>query len=347
MPADFMPDAARLRIGIVGAGSIVRQRHLPGLRAVGGVDVVAVANSTPDSAKRFLSEEGIGASVFSHWQELVASPDIDIVWIGAHPDLHEPVTVAALSAGKHVFCQARMARDLTEAGRMLAAAKAVPHLVTMLCPPPYGLRQDAFIRQLLRENVVGKIQELKLESHNGAFLDSGAPAHWRQKRESSGRNVMTLGIHTEILQRWFGRISWVEAHGEVKIPMRCGRPVDIPDFLEVRAGFEAGPIADWSFSNVHAGPAVEALTVCGEGGELRIDYLTEEIRLERAGERTSLETPAELGRPWRVEADFIQAVRDSNFPRPRPTFEDGVAYMAVVHAVEDARLSGKRIPVAE
>ncbi|MFZ4599564.1 MAG: hypothetical protein ACOYNN_13050, partial [Terrimicrobiaceae bacterium] len=104
--------------------------------------------------------------------------------------------------------------------------------------------------------------------------------------------------------------------------------------------------AKWNFSNIHQGPPSEALTLRGSDGELQIDFLNEEIRLEKNGAFTLLEMPPALDRPWRVERDFIEAVGDPFAPRPHPTFEDGVAYMEVVHAVEDARLSGSRSAVA-
>ena len=158
---------------------------------------------------------------------------------------------------------------------------------------------------------------------------------------------MTLGIYTEILQRWFGRIEWVEASGRIAVPVRQGYRVETPEELEVVAHFATGLPAKWNFSNIHEGPPSDALALRGSGGTLRVDFLTEEIRLEKDGGFSLLETPVPLSRPWRVERDFIGAVQNPDAPRPRPTFEDGVAYMEVVHAVEDARLSGSRVSVGE
>src|SRR6266567_284162 len=72
----------KLRIGIVGAGNIVRTRHLPALKQNPDVEIVAVSNSTYESSERFCSENVPGATAIKNWPELVALPDIDIIWIG-------------------------------------------------------------------------------------------------------------------------------------------------------------------------------------------------------------------------------------------------------------------------
>ncbi len=88
-----------------------------------------------------------------NWAELFGMADLDIVWIGTPPYMHSAITVSALEAGKHVFCQARMAMDLAEAEEMLAASHRFPELVTMLCPPPHGMRGDLLVQKLLAEKV--------------------------------------------------------------------------------------------------------------------------------------------------------------------------------------------------
>lgn len=331
-----------LRVGIVGAGAIVRVRHWPGLKAIEGVTLAAVANSTEASAQRFLDEVGADAAIMPDWPSLVASPDIDIVWIGAHPNLHEPVTTLALASGKHVFCQARMARNHDEAQRMLSAAEARPDLVTMLCPPPYGLRHDAFIRRLLSDQILGPIRHLHLRSLNGAFLDPAAPPHWRQSREINGCNVMTLGIYTEVLQRWFGDIASLEADGDVTTPIRHGTPISIPDRLTVRAQFATGVEATLEFSNVDHNAPQESLVITGDAGALTADFAAETLTFQSEDRTELLTPPPELDRPWQVERDFITAVRNPSAPRPHPTFRDGTAYMRVVDAVESARISAVR-----
>src|SRR3982074_3061057 len=130
----------KLRIGIVGAGSIVKTRHLPALKKISDVEIAAVCNSSYESSEEFRKDYAPEAAPYSNWAELVADPDIDIIWIGTPPYLHSTVAISALEAGKHVFTQARMAINLPEALEMEAAAHRNPHLVTMVCPPPHGLR---------------------------------------------------------------------------------------------------------------------------------------------------------------------------------------------------------------
>ena len=78
-----------------------------------------------------------------------------------------------------------MSMDLAEAEEMLAAAKRYPHLVTMLCPPPFGMRYDLVVKKLLAENQIGRPHHVRLHSFNGNYLDPEAPAHWRQRIEIS------------------------------------------------------------------------------------------------------------------------------------------------------------------
>ncbi|MBV9673804.1 MAG: Gfo/Idh/MocA family oxidoreductase, partial [Verrucomicrobia bacterium] len=87
---------SKLRIGIVGAGSIVKTRHLPALRRIPDVEVVAICNSTYESSETFCKEQLPNAKVYGNWAELVSDHEIDIVWIGTPPYLHSTITLSAL-----------------------------------------------------------------------------------------------------------------------------------------------------------------------------------------------------------------------------------------------------------
>jgi predicted dehydrogenase len=329
----------KLRLGIIGAGEVVRLRHMPALRRNPDVEIIAVCNATYESADKFCRENAPHATPMQNWAELLGMPELDIIWIGTPPYMHSAVTISALEAGKHVFCQARMAMDLAEAEEMLAASRRYPELVTMLCPPPHGMRGDLLVQKLLAEEVLGRPHHLRLQSLNSGFLDPDAPAHWRQRVEISGLNTLTLGIYAEVLQSWFGEITGVFARGKIIQPMRQGYEVMIPDLLTVLCTFANGMEGVLEFSAIDAQAPADRLEVYGDLGTLTYDFGSDVVHAGRIGDRALhvAEVTPDLETNWHVEDDFIAAVKSRGRINPHPDFEDGVRYMRVVQAVADSR----------
>src|SRR5437667_8765588 len=158
--------ATHLRIGLIGAGANTRSRHIPGLKAIEDVEIVAVCNRRPGLTAAVAREFGI-AKTYEHWQDLVADPDIDAVVIGTWPYLHCPITLAALEAGKHVLTEARMAMSAAEAHQMLAAARRHKNLVTQVVPSPYGLKGVDFVADLIESGFLGEMREVRVYSMSG------------------------------------------------------------------------------------------------------------------------------------------------------------------------------------
>jgi predicted dehydrogenase len=339
--------SSKLRIGFIGAGDIVRRRHLPGLKKHPEVEIVAVSNSTYESSLKFCDENVPNATPMQNWADLLAIPDINIVWIGTPPYMHSAVTVSALEAGKHVFCQARMSMDLAEAEEMLATSRRFPELVTMLCPPPFGLRGDLVVKKLLAENYLGRPHHIRLQSFTSAYMNAEAPAHWRQRVEISGLNVLALGIYVEVLQRWLGDITGVYARGKVVHDVRQGYEVVVPDLLTVLCTFASGAEGVLEFSGVNALASGDKLEVYGDAGSMTYDFGTETIRAGKFGDVDlhEVEITPELEGEWQVEDDFLAAVKSRGRIRPRPDFEEGMRYMRVVQAVADSRSRNEWVPI--
>jgi predicted dehydrogenase len=332
----------KLRIGIVGAGGIVKQRHLPGLQALPNVQVVAVCNSTIESAQQVAKDYHI-PEVVGDWAELLDRSDIDIIWIGTPPVLHAPITISALEAGKHVFCQARMAMNLREGREMLAAAQARPNLVTMLCPPPHGMKGGKFFQKLLRDGYVGELWHFRLVADRDTFSDPLAPPHWRQRTELNGINCLTLGIYAEVLQRWLGAPRRLHAQMKVSVPKREGYIVHVPDVVQVIGQWANGVAGSLEWSGVAQFPSDETLTLYGRDGTLVYNFTTDEILGARRGDKklAPLEIPAEFITEWTVEKDFIDAVVQGG--DPEPSFETGVQYLEFTEAVNLSARGGHAV----
>jgi len=240
-----------------------------------------------------------------------------------------------------------MSNDLAEAKEMLAASKKFPELVTMLCPPPFGLHGDLLVKKLLAENYLGRPHHIRLQSFTGAYLNADAPAHWRQRIEISGLNVLALGIYVEVLQRWFGDITGVFARGKILHAIRQGYEVIIPDLLTVLCRFENGAEGVLEFSGINALASGDRLEVYGEAGTMTYDFGSDAINAGKVGDRAlhTVEITPELEGGWHVEDDFIAAVKSKGRVKPQPDFEVGLRYMRVVQAAADSRARNEWVDI--
>ncbi|MFW6438003.1 MAG: Gfo/Idh/MocA family protein [Armatimonadota bacterium] len=332
-----------IRVGIIGAGANTRAKHIPGLRAIEGVEIVSVRNSTDASSQQTAEELQI-ARWHSTWRELIEADDIDAVVIGTWPYMHCRCSVAALEAGKHVMCEARMARSAAEARRMLEAAQMRPHLVAQVVPSPFTLEVDATIKRFIAEGALGEIVSVEAVDRRG-FPDQPPEYHWRNDFELSGFNTMSLGIWYEAIMRWLGVATSVQASGRIIRPLlqRDGDAyvTRVYDHLEVLAEMACGAQLRMSLSSV-TGPPEQYVAVHGTEASIRYDGNTL-MRCE-AGEDefTPMDVPEDERGGWRVEEEFVGAIRgEEQIELTR--FEDGLRYMEFVEATVRAAQSGETV----
>ena len=343
-----------LRIGIIGAGGIFKTRHLPGLRQIPDVQVVAVCNRSRESGEAVAREWDI-PEVLTDWKALLAREDLDAVFIGTWPYTHAQMSVTALEAGKHVFCQARMARNSAEARRMVAAADAHPKQVAMLCPPPAGMRGDRLIRKLIAEGFLGEPREVHATGLSAGNLDPEAPLHWRQDFELQGFNTLTLGMWIEVIHRWMGPHRAVSAMLKTHTPRRKDsatgelREVRIAESVAIAAELENGAIGAYTFSGVTRFAPHNTIQLYGTEGTLLYDLETDEIRGARTGDAAAqvIPIPPDLVREWTVEADFVRSIREG--APVEPSFRDGLLYMEFTEAVYRSHVEGRAVslPLAD
>jgi predicted dehydrogenase len=326
-----------IRVGIIGAGKNTRDKHIPGLQAIEGVEVVSVCNRSRASSERVAKEFSI-PKVYKHWNDLVVAEDSNAIVIGTWPYLHYPITIAALGAGKHVLCEARMAMDASQAKIMLEAALKKPHLITQVVPAPHTLYYDQTIKKMVADGFLGEILAIEVRILNGKFLDESSPMHWRQDADLCGLNVMSLGIWYEAVMRWVGEALMVKAMGKTFAKMRRDsesgnlKAVKIPDHLNVLADMACGAIASFSISSATGLMNEQTATLFGSAGtiSLRDGNL---LAGKRGDDRLEpIIIPEHLVGGWRVEEEFINAIRGLE-PITHTTFADGFKYMQFTEAM--------------
>ncbi len=347
----------RIRVGFIGAGGIVRQRHVPGLRAVPGVELAGVVNSTPQSSARAAQEFGISRTYDSP-EALIGSDDVDVVWIGTQPYLHSKLSIAALEAGKHVFCQARMAMDYADARKMYDVWKASGRTAN-ICAPPHYMRGDRVIRRLLADGYVGTPYNVNVRSYSTQFFDPQQPLHWRQIATVSGVNTLDVGMQIEVVHRWLGYLSGVSARAATVIPERPpatvnqgsgATKVERPDTVTVAGTMENGALFSGLWSGVaRFGDGPNAIEIFGSDGSIRYLSGTDapgsgEILAARLNDDrlSPVEIPDGEARAWTVEADFVAAVREGKTD-PEPSFWDGLKYMEFTDAVFKSVAEGRSV----
>ncbi len=349
-----------IRLGIIGAGNIVKTRHLPGFAKIEDCSVVAVHNRRRANAEAVAKEWKIPHVVDSA-EAVYGRDDVNAVLIGTTPYLHRDLTLAALQAGKHVFCQARMARTVSEARDMLAAAQAHPEMVTMICPAPHVFPGQKFVERLIREGELGELRLVRMHALSDSILSPDAPYHWRMDREISGYNVLNLGMYAEILNRWVGRARTVSAAGRLFTVRRKDpetgetRTVTIPESVGVTGELENGAHYVHTWTGVAPNNPGDSIEIYGTKGALFYDVGSHRIQLGkvaagkagRPGQVMPKEPPQPVEIPaaergeWRVEADFVSAIR--NGTPVFPDFRHGVDYMDFVEGVGRSMVEGRTI----
>ena len=341
-----MSGSATIRVGVVGAGQNTRTRHIPELKSIDGVEVVAVANRTLASSRAVADEFDI-EGVFDDWETLVQDSGVDAVVVGTWPNMHSPVTLAALFAGKHVLCEARMAMSSAEARQMLEAAEDRPELVAQLVPSPLSFGVDQTVRRIVSEGSLGSIFAVDIQFRSGAFAEPDRPPHWREERAKSGNNIMAIGIWYETLMRWLGTADSVFALSRTAVPLRPSPDgpveVEIPDYLEVLAEMSQGALARFQMSDVTGLSRANRATLYGTEGTLRFEDGELYFGEDGGEDLARLEIPESERGKWRVERDFIDAIR-GRAEVELTDFATGVRYMEFTDAIwlsmEQGRLVG-------
>jgi predicted dehydrogenase len=186
-----------LRIGIVGVNARrgwAHDAHLPALRLLPDWAVVAVSART-----QALAEEARGTfgapRAYGDSLELVRADDIDVVAITCKVPEHRAVVLAALAAGKHVYCEWPLGRDVAEAAEMAGAVRADSHVMIGLQGLSAPTVRHAI--ELVRQDALGPLRVLRAFSPTVGW-GAEAPAHYAylQDRRNGATLESIAGGHT-------------------------------------------------------------------------------------------------------------------------------------------------------
>lgn len=180
----------QLRVGVIGCGAGIF--HLEGYAEEPRVKVVALAGLDTDRCQSLAKRFDIPA-IYSDYRELLAQDDIDAVSVAVPNNLHNPVVIAALEAGKHVLIEKPLARHRAEAQEMVDAAKKHDRILAVAFQR--RTRHDVeIVRDEIAAGNFGRVYYAK------AFWmrRSGIPGlgSWFTSKEAAGGGpLIDLGVH--------------------------------------------------------------------------------------------------------------------------------------------------------
>src|SRR5437870_7623896 len=183
-----------LGVGIVGVSPVrgwAATAHIPALRALPNYQIRALSAHNAESARAAGEVFGVSA-VFSDHEQLVAQPDIDVVAVTVKAPHHRALVSAALAAGKAVYCEWPLGRDLDDARAMatLAAKQGVRTVVGLQARQAPAIE---FVQQLLGEGYVGEVLSTTMIGLSVPGDVLGQP-HAYMLDKANGANVLTIAV---------------------------------------------------------------------------------------------------------------------------------------------------------
>src|SRR5437879_6437163 len=218
--AQAMPEST-LGVGIIGVSPVrgwAATAHIPALRALPNYEIRALSAHSAESARAAGVAFGI-SRVFSDHEQLVTQPDIDVVAVTVKVPHHRQLVSAALVAGKAVYCEWPLARDLDEA-RAMAALAAEQGVRTVVGLQARQAPAVEFVQALLRDGYVGEVLSTTMVGLSVPGDVVGQPNAYMLDK-TNGANVLTIAVgHSlDILNYVLGELADLSAVSTPRRPL--------------------------------------------------------------------------------------------------------------------------------
>jgi predicted dehydrogenase len=169
---------------------------------------VHLAEANPELAAVRADEFGFEKAT-ADWRRLIDDPDVDVVSVTTPNQFHAEMAIAALEAGKHVWCEKPMAPAFPDAQRMLKAAKASGTVAIM----GYNYIQNPILRHmkaLIDDGAIGAVNHVRAEMDEDFMADSEAPFYWKSERSAGYGALDDFAVHPlSLLWYLFGHVRSV------------------------------------------------------------------------------------------------------------------------------------------
>lgn len=259
----------KLRVGVIGCGSIARHRHLPEYAANPNVELVAVCDNNAERALEIGEKYGVPS--YTSFVELLRNAEVDAVSVCTPNYLHAPISNAALLAGVHVLCEKPMATSEEEAKSMIETAKNSGKKL-MIAHNQRFVASHQKARQLIQSGEVGKIYSFRTAFGHGGpegWSVEGKEGWFFQKDKAFVGAMGDLGVHKTDLLRYILGEEIVEVGAFVETSAKEFATVDDTAVcvLKTESGTIGTLAASWSYVSKEDNSTI----IYGENAILRLE----------------------------------------------------------------------------
>jgi predicted dehydrogenase len=333
----------KVRWGILSTSNFAQTKVIPALLKCEHVEVAAIASR--DRARAYEAAGKFGVpKAYGSYEELLADPEIEVIYNPAPNHLHVPWAIKALEAGKHTLCEKPIGLGAAEALRLLEASKKYPKLKVMEAFMYRHHPQWRRAKRLVEEGGVGALRTV--HSFFSYFNDN--PDNIRNKPEIGGGGLMDIGCYNISLSRLI--------FGEE--PRRVMGVLDYdPNFKTDRL---ASGILDFGDRDFGRGTATftcstqlapyQRANIFGDAGriEIEIPFNAPPDRACRIWHATSAgveEISFDICDQYAIQGEEFSLAVINDTPVPTP-LEDALANMKVIEALFESGRSGKWVEPA-
>ena len=357
-----------IKVGVIGVGYGAAV-HIPGFQSE-GAEVLAVCTRREERAKE-AAEKFVIPHVFTDYQQMLEMKELDAISVVSPVNLHHPMTMAALEAGKHVLCEKPFSTDQAKAREMWQKARATG-LTAMIGHEFRFASARMRVKELIDEGYIGPLQTVIMSLVNGPRRGfSLRPMGNRDDAAQGGGFLWSLGSHyIDCLRHWFGEVESVSGQVFNHYPERT-RPgsdeivkVTADDAFQFVLRFANGGWATMTSSTVApCGPGAR-VEIYGRDGTLVTPHVGNGTNPPAhgtiLGAKLGDERLANLPIPDRLQPfaddrddrlmpfrlmvrEFLRGIEEGT--SPAPDFYDGYRCQQVLDAVRESSATGRVVHI--
>jgi len=333
-----------LRWGVLGTAGIARSQVVPAIQSSSNGRVVAVAGRDPSRTADFAAAFGV-KTTFPGYAELIASPEVDAVYVPLPNSLHAEWSLSAADAGKPVLCEKPLARNAAEAQRVVDrfAAKGIPLMEGFM----YRFHpQNLHVLDLIADGAIGVVREMR--AHLSVdIMQAAASGNVRFDKALGGGSLLDMGCYAvNVVRRVFGEkpaavMASLDIDGKTGVDLSAAALLQFSDgrTASVSSSFKAGGQGTYQIIGTKGTIEVPRAFIPGMGSRAAEGLV---VVVDADGHRAEIRfEPVDQ---YRLMAEAFADAVLSGRPVPCPP-QDAVNNLRVLDAIDASARSGMRVEI--